>query len=149
MIKCKLAECGKFDRCCCLCPEKDDCTQYCGDHYDLCGKAEFTEEETSVEVFTERHAVVLRKIADIVTQKKALEATEKELKDKLKEAMEAYNVKKFSSDILDITYVPDGTRSSIDTAKLKKLHPDIAAQCTKVSKTSAYIKVTVKDGEGR
>lgn len=147
MIKCNLAECKKFDGCCCLCPEKDGCKTKCVDHYSSCEDAEFTDEETSVEVFTEKHIATLRKIADIVTQKKALEATEKELKDKLKEAMEAYNVKKFSSDILDITYVPDGTRSSIDTGKLKKVHPDIVAQCTKVSKTSAYIKVTVKDGE--
>ena len=147
MIKCNLAECDKFDGCCCLCPEKDDCVQCCGEHYSSCEDAEFTDEETSVEVFTEKHTATLRKIADIITQKKALEADEKELKDKLKEAMEAYNVKKFSSNILDITYVPDGTRNSIDTAKLKKSYPDIAAECTKVSKTSAYIKVTVKDGE--
>lgn len=147
MIKCNLAECKKFDGCCCLCPEKDVCNNKCIEHYSSCDGAEFTDEETSVEIFTESHMSTLQKIADIVTQKKVLEAIEKELKDTLKEAMEAYNVKKFSSGILDITYVPNGTRNSIDTAKLKKLHPDIYAQCTKISKTSAYIKVIVKDGD--
>jgi len=90
---------------------------------------------------------VLQNIADLCTTKKQIEAQEKELKDKLKQAMEQFGIKKFESDILNITYVPEGTQSKVDTTKLKKLYPDIAEECTKVSKTSAYIKVTVKGGE--
>ena len=58
--------------------------------------------------------------------------------------MEKYGVKKFESDILNITYVAESVATSIDSAKLKKLHPDIAEECSKVSKKSAYIKVEVK-----
>ena len=101
-------------------------------------------EETGLQVFQQGQLVVLQKIADIVTAKKKLEEQEKELKEKLKEAMEKYNIKKFESDILNITYVAESTKTSIDSAKLKKKYPEIAAECSKTSKTSAYVKVMVK-----
>jgi hypothetical protein len=95
--------------------------------------------------FQEQQVAVLQQIADLVTAKKKIEAQEKELKDKLKEAMEKYSVKKFDSDILKITYVAATTATSIDSAKLKKKYPVIAKECSKTSKKSAYIKVEVKD----
>ena len=61
--------------------------------------------------------------------------------------MEQYGIKKFSSDELEITYVPDGIRTAVDGTKLKKLHPEIAEECSKVSNTSAYVKITVKGGD--
>lgn len=48
---------------------------------------------------------VLEKIAAVVNMKKQCEEQEKTLKDQLKQAMEQYGVKKFESDILNITYV--------------------------------------------
>jgi len=101
-------------------------------------------EETGLQVFQQGQLAVLQKIVDIVTAKKKLEEQEKELKEKLKEAMEKCNVKKFESDILNITYVAETTSTSIDSTKLKKKYPDIAAECSKTSKKSAYVKVTVK-----
>lgn len=58
--------------------------------------------------------------------------------------MENCNIKKFESDILNLTYVAETTATSIDSAKLKKKYPDIAAECSKTSKKSAYVKVVVK-----
>lgn len=147
MIKCE-NKCllGKFDGCCYCCPEKYGCTEMCSEVPDSCGCATF-DEEGGLELFKSQQLTVLQKIADLCTAKKQIEAEEKNLKDKLKQAMEQYGVKKFESDILNITYIAEGTKNSIDSAKLKKLHPDIAKECTKVSKTSAYIKVTVKGGE--
>ena len=59
--------------------------------------------------------------------------------------MEKCNIKKFESDILNITYVAESTKTSIDSAKLKKKYPAIADECSKTSNKSAYIKVEVKD----
>ncbi len=145
MIKCN-NECPlkKFDGCCHSCPHIEECTQACESEPKTCGEAIF-DEETGLVAFKEQQLSVLQQIADLVTAKKKIEAQEKELKDKLKEAMEKYGIKKFDSDILKITYVAATTATSIDSAKLKKKYPAIAEECSKTSKKSAYIKVEIKD----
>lgn len=149
MIKCKNS-CpkGKFEGCCVQCPERETCSDVCEQavNYQDCADAIF-DEETALATFKSQSVAVLEKIAAVVNMKKQCEEQEKTLKDQLKQAMEQYGVKKFESDILNITYVVESTATSIDSAKLKKLHPDIAQECSKVSKKSAYIKVEVKGGE--
>jgi len=145
MIKCN-NECplGKFDGCCHSCPDIETCKDACESNPETCGEATF-DEETDLVAFKEQQLSVLQQIADLITTKKKLEEQEKELKDKLKEAMEKYGVKKFDSDILKITYIAETTTTSIDSAKLKKKYPAIAEECSKTSKKSAYIKVEIKD----
>ena len=144
MIKCN-NECPleKFDGCCHSCPDIETCKDACESNPETCGEATF-DEETGLVAFKEQQLSVLQQIADLITAKKKLEEQEKELKEKLKEAMEKCNIKKFESDILNITYVAESTKTSIDSAKLKKKYPEIAAECSKSTKTSAYVKVTVK-----
>lgn len=149
MIKCKNS-CpkGKFEGCCVQCPERETCSDVCEQavNYQDCADA-IIDEETALATFKSQSVAVLEKIAAVVNMKKQCEEQEKTLKDQLKQAMEQYGVKKFESDILNITYVAESTATSIDSAKLKKLHPDIAQECSKVSKKSAYIKVELKGGE--
>lgn len=133
----------KFEGCCFECDLKETCEEVCGLNPSKCGDS-IMDEETGLQLFKQDQLTVLQKIADIVTAKKKLEEQEKELKEKLKEAMEKCNIKKFESDILNITYVAESTKTSIDSAKLKKKYPEIAAECSKTSKTSAYVKVVVK-----
>jgi len=147
MIKCKNScPTGQFDGCCFECDLKETCKDVCGSNPSECGDSimEDAEEETGLQVFKQGQMAVLKQIADIITTKKKLEEQEAELKAKLKDAMEKCNIKKFESDILDITYVAETTQTSIDSAKLKKKYPDIAEECSKVSKKSAYVKVVVK-----
>ena len=147
MIKCKNGcPTGQFEGCCFECNLKENCEEACQLNPSECGDSimEAASEETGLQVFKQGQVAVIQKIVDIITTKKKLEEQEKELKEKLKEAMEKYNIKKFESDILNITYVAESTKTSIDSAKLKKKYPEIAAECSKTSKTSAYVKVTVK-----
>lgn len=147
MIKCEnTCPLGKFNGCCYSCPEFGKCKDSCSEDFKKCG-CSTVDEETALETFKSQQLTVLQQIASLVTTKKQIEVQEKELKNKLKEAMEQYGVKKFESDILNITYVAETTSTSIDSAKLNKLHPDIATECSKTSKKSAYIKVEVKGGE--
>lgn len=148
MTKC-MNECplGKFDGCCYSCPEREDCTDSCSESVENCGCAIFNE-ETGLAEFEHQQMTIIKKIAEICTAKKQLEATEKEMKDKLKQAMELYGVKSLNNNLLKITYIEATTANSIDSTKLKKLHPDIAAECTKTSNKSAYIKVEVKADGG-
>lgn len=151
MIKCQNAcPFGIFtdNRCCreCVRYKNNTCGSCCSDDPNTCGEAIF-DKESGLQTFKTSQVDVMQEICNIVTIKKQVEAKEKELKDKLKAAMEQYGIKKFSSDELEITYVPDGIRTTINGAKLKKLHPEIAEECSNVSKTSAYVKITVKGGD--
>ena len=146
MIKCKNScPLDKFDGCCFECDLKETCDEACELIPSECGDSTIEEsEETALEVFQQSQMAVIQKIADIVTAKKKLEEQEKDLKEKLKEAMEKCNIKKFESDVLNITYVAATTQTSVDSKKLKKNYPEIAAECSKTSNKSAYVKVSVK-----
>jgi len=147
MIKCK-NECplGKFEGCCHSCPDYGSCADGCSEVPENCGES-IQDEETALAEFQNQQLVVLNQIAEVVNAKKKCEEQEKALKDKLKEAMEKNGIKKFESDILNITYIAATSSTSIDSAKLKKKYPDIASECSKTSAKSAYIKVEVKGGE--
>ncbi len=131
--------------CCMECAERGTCKQACEETPDVCGES-YVSNGTELEVFQNRQMETIQKIITVLRMKKECEQREKELKDQLKAAMEQYGIKKFTSDELEIVYIAEGTRTSIDTTELKRLNPDIAAQFTKVSKTGAYVKVTVKEG---
>lgn len=134
--------------CCMECSERETCKQRCAETPDACGGSHTTN-ENGLEVFRSRQMETIQKIISVVRMKKECEDQEKKLKDQLKAAMEQYGIKKFDSDELSIVYVAEGTRSTVDTTALKRLYPDIAAECTKVSKTGAYVKVTVKGGDDK
>lgn len=143
MIKCKDGECpiGK-NMCCFSCDNKEACEEACGSNHEICGKA--INEETALAEFETGQVAILQSIANLVIQKKKLEEEEKQFKEKLQKAMEDYGIKKFESDVLNITYVAATTSTTIDSPKLKKKYPDIAEECSKVSNKSAYVKVVIK-----
>ncbi len=146
MIKCKNS-CpnGKFEGCCVQCPERESCSEVCEQaiNYSQCKDA-IIDEETGLVEFKNQQLQVLQQIANVIKMKKQCEEQEKELKDKLKQAMEKFNIKKFESDVLNLTYVAEAISTSIDSAKLKKKYPEIAEECSKNVKKSSYIKVSVK-----
>lgn len=143
MIKCKqgIGECGK-DMCCKECENENTCDQVCESVDTDCEQAYDT--ETSLQVFKSSAAVVIKTITDIVTQKKALEDQEKLMKEKLQTAMEQFGIKSFDNEVLKVTYIAESVRNSVDSAKLKKNYPDIAAECNKSSNVKAFVKVEVK-----
>lgn len=146
MIKCE-NECPKneFGGCCFECPNKEKCVEACDLKPEECGQSTY-DENTGLVAFKNNSVSVIQQVCDICTAKKQLEEQEKNLKEQLKQAMEKFGVKKFESDLLTITYYNATTAVSVDTDKVKKLHPDIAKECRKTSVKSAYIKVEVKKG---
>lgn len=147
MIKCKNScPLEKFDGCCVECEFKNTCKEVCGLNPSECDDSimEEVSEEIALETFKNGQSAIIQKISDLVLTKKQLDEEEKKLKEKLKEAMEFYGVKKFENDHLTITYVAETTTTTIDTSKLKKKYPEIAEECSRTSKKSAYVKITVK-----
>lgn len=149
MIKCKLAQvdgnCPKGkDICCHECEELKTCSSACGEtDPSKCDEAIF-EGSTELEVFQNKAAATIKAISDIVTAKKDLEEKEKVMKEKLQAAMEQHGVKSFDNEVIKITYVAESVRNSVDSAKLKKNYPDIAAECNKASAVKAFVKIELK-----
>lgn len=143
MIKCLDGSCPKGkDMCCFSCDERETCEEVCDLNHEDCGNS--SNEETALAEFQQGQVQTLQRIANLIETKKIVEEEEKKLKDKLQEAMEKCNIKKFESDVLNITYVAATTQTSVDSKKLKKNYPEIAAECSKTSSKSAYVKVSVK-----
>lgn len=84
-------------------------------------------------------------IKSIEEQKKAAEAQAQELRASLMQAMEANGVTSFENERIKITYVAPTTRTSVDSAKLKKELPEIAEKYTKTSNVKASLRITLKE----
>ena len=146
MIQCKNAcPLGQFAGCCSCCPENQACQSACEEIPATCADATF-DEETGLATFQKSQLATLEKIAALVNQKKALEDQEKTLKAALFAAMEKFGIKKFETDVLTLTYVAPTVSHGIDTAKVKKKFPDVAAACAKDTPKAGYVKITLKDG---
>lgn len=150
MIKCKDAidisvGCGK-DICCCECDEKNTCQDVCdyvANGTDDGCKCKIQEDDLPAE-FETAGGDLIQKITNICVQKAKLDEQEKEMRKALQEAMEHYGVKKFENDKVSFTYKAPSTRTSIDSTKLKKEHPEIAEKYSKVSNVSASVVIKVK-----
>lgn len=78
---------------------------------------------------------------------KEIEKEYKTAKQKLHDAMEAYDIKKFETDYVVITRVLPGERKSFDSSKFKKDYPDLAEEYQKVSKTKGSIRIKVREAK--
>lgn len=66
------------------------------------------------------------------------------LRDELKVAMKANDVKKFENDFISITYVSESERITIDTKRLKEEKPDLWSEYSQVSKVKDSVRIKVK-----
>ena len=154
MMKCRQITSGEAETptcglnvCCFYCDRKDSCEEMCGDAKDgLAQKCpEAFSEETALLTMKKDAAAVIKKIVALTIQKKQIEDQEKEMRAQLMKAMEQYGVKKFESDSVTFTYTAPTVRNSIDSTKLKKELPDVAAKYMKTSNVSASVKIEVKE----
>lgn len=153
MIKCKdgaNSTCGK-DCCCFDCDEMETCKETCS-LIDLnkitdpskCDRAIVLEDGNEMVAFENHSLAIIQTIADIASKKKELEDQDKEMRKQLEFAMDQYGVKSFENDLIKITYVEPTTRTSVDSAKLKKKYPDIYDECSKTSNVKGSVRITVK-----
>lgn len=153
MKKCKQAtnsQCGK-DCCCFYCEQFETCDDACGnfetkEDLEEAGCKEQFDDETALQEFNKDSNAVaaMKQIAEINKQKKALEDQEKKVRTVLEEQMGKYGIKSFENDILKVTYVAATTKTSVDSAKLKKEQPEIYAKYSKTSPVKESVRITVK-----
>ena len=143
MILCRELTCdrGNGNLCCHDCLA--DCGYRCEEDPATCGGS-FTEETKELTLFQSNAVAVMQEIANLDRMKKELDAKDKVLRQELQEAMDKYGIKKFENDILKITYVEPTTRSTIDSARLKKELPSVAEKYTKVSQVKGSVRIDVK-----
>lgn len=151
MIKCRQITSGEAatptcgqNICCFCCDRKDSCEEVCGDADMAHDCPDAFDEEAALVTMKKDAAAVIKAIAALTIQKKKIEEQEKEMRVQLMKAMEQYGVKKFESDSVTFTYIAPTVRNSIDSAKLKKEMPDVAAKYMKTSNVSASVKIEVK-----
>ena len=145
MKLCKQAsqsDCGK-KICCFECENVSSCYFAC-QHTSNEGCANLYEESTAMQTFNNKAMVLMKNIAALDRHKKALDEQDKEVRAALKKTMDEFEIKSFENDILKVTFVAETTRTSIDSAKLKKDYPDIAERYSKTSKISASVRIVVK-----
>ena len=151
MIKCRQITSGEATTptcgqniCCFCCDRKDSCEEVCGDADMAHDCPDAFDEEAALVTMKKDAAAVIKAIAALTIQKKKIEEQEKEMRAQLMKAMERYGVKKFESDSVTFTYIALTVRNTIDSAKLKKEMPDVAAKYMKTSNVSASVKIEVK-----
>lgn len=146
MIKCENAcPLGRFNACCQCCPENKGCPEACEYEPGSCGESAF-DEESGLVAFQKTQLATLNAIASLTAHKKAIEEQEKTMKAALYDAMQKFGIKKFESDVLNLTFVEPTNSTSIDSTRLKKKYPDIAAECSKTTAKAGYVKITLKGG---
>jgi predicted phage-related endonuclease len=78
---------------------------------------------------------------------KKVEEEYKAMKEKLHQAMEEYDIKKWETDNVVITRILPGNRESFDSTKFKKDYPDLAEQYKKTSKTAGSVRIKLKEAK--
>ncbi len=87
---------------------------------------------------------VVNQIVEFNKEKLKMDLVEKELKEKLKEAMENNNVTKLEFGELKVSYRNASTRTTVDSKKLKEELPDIYEEYSKTSNVSSSISISVE-----
>lgn len=87
---------------------------------------------------------VVNKIVEFEKEKLKMDLIEKDLKEKLKEAMENNNVTKLEFGELKVSYRNASTRTTVDSKKLKEDLPDIYEEYSKTSNVSSSISISVE-----
>lgn len=144
MFKClaDTSECPQsLEVCCRSCELRKMCGSVCASVDEECKSREAEEPQELSNVL---HSNAVMELTNICVKMKEFEEQKKKMVEDLRMQMERFGIKSLENDVIKVTYVEPTSRSSIDSAKLKKLYPMIAEECTKTSPVSASVRITVK-----
>lgn len=103
-------------------------------------KMEIVQTESGVAINEE----LCERIVTLERQAEEIEAQQKEIKQKLREAMEKFGVKKIDNSWLAITYVAEHDTEKFDSKTFKAENPDIYDSYVKITKTSPSVRIKLK-----
>ena len=93
----------------------------------------------------EKLLAIQNELKSLKAKKEFLEEQEAEFKKFLTAKMEETGIKQIDNDYFKITYVEPGTRETIDSKRLKKEMPEIAAQFLTSTEVKASVGITLKE----
>jgi len=91
------------------------------------------------------NAELIKAVADVFREKKALEAKEKKLRADLLAACEKYGIVGFDNDEMTVTYVPAHESERVDTEALKRDYPELFPMYMKTSKVKSSLRINTKE----
>lgn len=144
-LKCKDGQCEihNSDQCCFECADYKTCVDRCDQVPAHCGVSE--EVKTGdLALFQNKAMIVMQTIVNLNQQKKILEDRDKAVRQELQKAMDEFGIKSFENDLLKVTYVEPTTRTTIDSARLKKELPAVAEKYSKTSQVKGSVRIEVK-----
>jgi regulator of replication initiation timing len=100
-------------------------------------------QSTSTEIAKVEQSIS-EQVAEFQTKLATLRQKDTELRAKIKEAMEANNVKKFENEFVSLTYVAPTTRKTFDSKKFQEVEPEIYNKYLKESKVSSSLRLKIK-----
>lgn len=100
--------------------------------------------DNSLILFENRSLDILKALKESEESYKKLEEQRDKLKAELLKAMEEYNLDKWENSEFSVSYIAPTERTSVDSKKLQKLHPDIYTEVVKTSSVKASVRFKVK-----
>lgn len=88
---------------------------------------------------------VSKEVVRLIEQQQQTDEQIERLKSGLFDLMNHYHIKRFSNDLISLAVVPATVSTRLDSRKLKKDHPEIAAKYMTSAARKAYLKITLKD----
>ena len=129
----------------------DDYQQYRNKYYEELGTAPINEDTTAVakvdgnEHLPTNFEEIEKSLINFETNIKMLQEKQKKMKEELLRLMQQNDVKKWQTE--RIIRKAGATRTSVDSAKLKKNYPDVFDKCKKTSTTAESITIEVLKNE--
>lgn len=105
--------------------------------------AQFDENQSNIAAM---QAKIIAATESFQKQLKTMQDRDTQLREALKEGMEASGIRKLSTETVDITYVAATERKTLDTAAIKEQEPDVYERYLKVSNVKSSIRIKVKNG---
>ena len=86
---------------------------------------------------------LMKELTSVSLEKKKIIDRETEIKTQLFQVMKEQKVSKLETSRIVVNYIESFNRNTVDSEKLKKEFPDVAAKCMKSTPIDAYVKVRV------
>lgn len=141
------SDCPKGKKLCCAnCPDVSECDGACDIYYSKeIGKETECPNylKCQEELATVENNTFAVQIARLEVQKKSIDAEEKKLKDSLLTNMTKFGINKIENEDVKITLTKGGTRTSIDTNKLK--NDGLYDRYSKQTISSPYVIIKLKE----
>ena len=103
--------------------------------------------ETNLKEISEVETEINLRIASLKEELDNLKQKDQDLREALKEAMKSEGIKKYESDFITVTYVPESNRTTIDTKRLKDEKPELWNEYSKTTPVSDSVRIKVKEND--